>query len=90
MTTTSNFDPETYLRLIQLLLMGLEDMLSAEGLYEDARTAALGRKLQSYRDKVARVRSALSKHRDAEKRKRDLERDNRRRNRKGAGDKSTG
>jgi phage-related minor tail protein len=80
MTTTPNFDPETYLRLIQLLLMGLEDMLSAEGLYENTRTAALGKRLQSYRDKVARVRSALAKHQDAENRRRELEKDNRRRN----------
>ncbi|MGE4179948.1 MAG: hypothetical protein AB7J34_09000 [Limisphaerales bacterium] len=82
MTTTPNFDPETYLRLIQLLLMGLEDMLSADDLHEDARTAALGKRLQSYRDKVARVRSALAKHRDAENRRRELEKDNRRRNSK--------
>jgi|688.fasta_scaffold871716_3 hypothetical protein len=80
MKTTASFDPETYLRLIQLLLMGLEDLLTSEGLNEDARTAALNRKLQSYQDKVARTKSVLVKHREAEKRKREVEQDNRRRN----------
>lgn len=80
MKTTANFDPESYIRLIQLLLMGLEDLLSSETVNEDARTSALGQKLHSYRDKVARTKSVLVKHREAEKRKRELEQDNRRRN----------
>ena len=80
MNTEPNFDPQTYIRLIQLLLMGLEDLLDSDALHEDTRTTTLGRKLQSYRDKVARVRSVLAKHRDADRRRRDLKSDNRRRN----------
>lgn len=79
MKTTPNFDPETYIRLIQLLLMGLEDLLASDELNEDARTSTLGQKLQSYRDKVARTKSVLVKHREAEKRKRELKQDNQRR-----------
>lgn len=80
MRTTANFDPETYIRLIQLLLMGLEDLLTPDDLNEDARTGELYKKLQTYRDKVAKVKSIVAKHRDAERRKRELERDNDRRN----------
>jgi hypothetical protein len=80
MKTNASFDPETYLRLIQLLLMGLEDLLASDQVNEGTRSAVLGRKLQSYKDKVAKTKSVLVKHREAEKRKRELEQDNRRRN----------
>ena len=80
MNTEPNFDPQTYIRLIQLLLMGLDDLLNSEDLHEDTQTATLGRKLQSYRDKVARIRSVLAKHRDADRRRQNLKSDNRRRN----------
>jgi hypothetical protein len=80
---TTGFDPETYIRLCQLLLMSLEDLLGSEDLNEDTRNAELSRKMQAYRDKLARVRSVLAKHREAEARKRELQADNDRRNRKG-------
>ena len=80
MKNDTPFDPESYIRLIQLLLMGLEDILSADELNEDIRSDELKRKLQSYRNKVSRINSVLSKHRDAERRKKDLKRDNRQRN----------
>jgi hypothetical protein len=60
--------------------MGLEDLLTPDDLNEDARGSELSKKLQSYRDKVAKVKSIVAKHRNAERRKRDLETDNRRRN----------
>jgi hypothetical protein len=80
MKTAQDFDPTTYIRLIQLLLMGLEDMLTPDDLNEDVRSDELKKKVQSYRDKVDRVKSVLSKHSDAEKRRKELERDNRIRN----------
>ena len=80
MKTQTPFDPENYIRLIQLLLMGLEDMLTPDDLNEDVRSAEMSKKLQTYKDKVARVKSVLSKHSDAEKRRKELERDNRTRN----------
>lgn len=80
MKPTADFEPATYIRLIQLLLMGLEDLLSQGALTEDARSEELNRKLQRYQDKVARVKSIVAKHRAAERRKQELERDNRRRN----------
>jgi hypothetical protein len=90
MKTTANFDPETYIRLIQLLLMGLEDLLTPEDITEDGRSVELNRRLQNYRDKVARIKSVVAKHRDAERRKRELNRDNDRRNPKGAVGKTVG
>lgn len=80
MKTDTPFDPESYIRLIQLLLMGLEDILSADELNEDIRSDELKGKLQSYRDKVSRIKSVLSKHRDTERRKKDLLGNNRQRN----------
>ena len=80
MKTTANFDPETYIRLIQLLLMGLEDLLTPEDIHEDVRGEELNRKLQNYRDKVARIKSLVAKHRAAVRRKRDLTKDNQQRN----------
>jgi hypothetical protein len=85
MNPTPDFDPATYIRLIQLLLMGLEDLLTADAVNEDARSVELNRRLQTYRDKVARIKSVVAKHRDAERRKEELNRDNNRRNPKGAG-----
>ncbi len=90
MTTTPNFDPETYIRLIQLLLMGLEDLLTPDSVTEDIRSAELSKKLQAYRDRVAKVRSVLAKHRDAERRKRELQKDNDRRNPKKGDDRKAG
>ena len=80
MKTTDDFDSAGYIRAIQMLLMGLDDMLTSEDLHEDAQTGELNRKLQSYRDKVGRIKSVLAKHRDAEKRKTELKKDNQRRN----------
>jgi hypothetical protein len=90
MKTTPNFDPETYIRLIQLLLMGLEDLLTVEDVNEDVRSVELNRKLQNYRDKVARIKSVVAKHRESEKRKQELTKDNDRRNPKGGVGETTG
>lgn len=90
MKTTLNFDPESYIRIIQLLLMGLDDLLTPEDINEDVRSVELNRKLQNYRDKVARIKSAVAKHREAERRKQDLTKDNDRRNPKGAVSKTVG
>ncbi len=60
--------------------MGLEDLLTQDDHNEDARGAELSKKLQAYRDKVAKVQSVVAKHPDAEKRKRELEKANDRRN----------
>lgn len=90
MKTTPNFDPETYIRLIQLLLMGLEDLLTPENVAEDIRSAELSKKLRGYRDRVAKVRSILAKHRDAERRKRELQKDNERRNPKKGAERKAG
>jgi hypothetical protein len=46
--------------------------------------------LQSYRDTVAKVKSVLAKHRDAERRKRELQRDNDRRNPQKGADRKAG
>jgi|GEM_PF-5144118 len=80
MKTTPDFDPNSYIRLIQLLLMGLEDLLTQDELNEDARSVELSRRLQSYKDKVAKVKSVVAKHRAAQDRKRELKVDNDRRN----------
>lgn len=80
MRNTPDFDPAAYIRVIQLLLMGLEDLLNSNELTEDARGDDLNHRLQGYRDKVARLKSVVAKHRDTQRRRRDLETDNRRRN----------
>ncbi len=80
MRTTANFDPETYIRMIQLLLMGFDDLLTQDNLSEDVRRDELLKKLQGYKDKIARVKSAVAKHRDVERRKKELKQDNARRN----------
>ena len=67
--------------VVQLLLMQLEDTLSAaDNLNEDSRADELRRKIQTHRDRLSRIKSALAKHRDAEKRRRELRGDNDRRN----------
>jgi hypothetical protein len=57
---TTGFDPESLLRLVQILLMDLEDTLSAaDEVTEDTRSDQLKSKIQRYRDQTARLRSAL-------------------------------
>lgn len=84
MKPTPDFDPQTYIRLIQLLLMGLEDILTPEDLNEDARSADLSKKLQSYRAKVEKIKSVVAKHREADQRKRELAKSNHQQIRKSA------
>jgi hypothetical protein len=79
MKTTTAFDPDHIIQIIQCLLMQLEDTLS-DGVNEDLRSDQLSTRIQGFRDKTARLRSALAKHRTAEKRKRELQKDNQRRN----------
>ena len=81
MKTPTPFDPENLLRLVQLLLMQLEDTLSAAGdVNEDIHADQLKNQIATLKTKTARVNSALAKHRDAEKRKGELTKDNDRRN----------
>jgi hypothetical protein len=88
---TTNFDPDHILQIVQLLLMQLEDTLSGgDDINEDTRSDKLNAGLQSARDKAARLRSALAKHRASEKRKQELNRDNERRNPKPTSGKTRG
>ncbi|MSU61264.1 MAG: hypothetical protein EXS31_02525 [Pedosphaera sp.] len=84
MKTSTGFDPENLIQIVQLILMQLGDTLSAANdLHEDVRATELKKKLQSYRDKIARLKSVVAKHRDVESRKRELTKDNDRRNPRG-------
>jgi len=81
MKTPTGFEPENLIRIIQLLLMQLEDTLSAaDGLNEDSRADELQMQVRSYRDKASRLNTILAKHRQSERRKKELTQDNDRRN----------
>ena len=71
-------DPAKIVSLLQILLCQLESALNQapQALKEDERADNLKNQLQGYREKVSRVNAVLSKHRDAEKHRRELERYN--------------
>lgn len=74
-------------RLIQVFQMMLAQMEAMVGMMpqlmgEDGRSESLGNQIQSYQTKLARVKNVLRKHQDQERRKRDLERQNKQNSRK--------
>jgi hypothetical protein len=76
-------DPQRIIQVFQMLLAQLEAMVEMmPQLVEDGRADTLGNQIQSYQTKIARVKSALRKHQELERRQREIQRQNKENSRK--------
>ena len=76
-------DPAKMIGIFQALLAQLEatvEMLPQ--LVEDGRGESLNNQIQSYQTKLARVKNVLRKHQEHERRKREIQRQNKENSRK--------
>jgi len=72
---------EKTIYMIHVLLDQLEqEFLNPSQVAEDVRTDFLKSRLDKYKDKVGRLKTVLRKHQQAERRKSDLNRENKKRN----------
>jgi len=72
-------EPRQILDLMEILLMELERSLeAAPTMSEDARTDNLKHQIADYRNKTQRLKTVLQKHKAHERRKREIDRQNRR------------
>ena len=71
------FTPKRILGAVEVLLAQLEASLAPQITEDDARTDILRRQIDGFKDKTARLRTVLSKHQSAERRKRALAKQNR-------------
>lgn len=76
------FTPRRILDAIEVLLAQLEASLAPEITEGDTRGDMLQRQLDVFKDRTARLKSVLRKHRDSERRKRELAQQNRENNRR--------
>lgn len=72
-------DAAKMIQVFQMLLAQMEAMVGMmpQLMGEDGRSESLGNQIADYQTKLARVKNVLRKHQDAERRKRDIERQNR-------------
>jgi hypothetical protein len=70
------FTPRRILDAIEVLLAQLEASLAPQ-ITEDTRTDMLQRQLDVFKDRTTRLKAVLRKHKDAERRKRELANQNR-------------
>ncbi|MEI8287875.1 MAG: hypothetical protein WCH99_00265 [Verrucomicrobiota bacterium] len=69
--------------IFQALLAQLEATVATfPQLVEDGRSDSLGNEIQNYQTKIARIKNALRKHQDHERRRREIEKQNRDNSRK--------
>jgi hypothetical protein len=72
------FTPARILAAIEVLLAQLEASLAPYITEADTRTDFLKRQIDGFKDKTARLKTVLRKHQDAECRKQELAKQNRR------------
>lgn len=76
-------DPKKMISIFQALLAQLEATVATfPQLVEDGRSDSLGNEIQNYQTKIARIKNALRKHQDHERRRREIEKQNRDNSRK--------
>ena len=77
-------DADKMIQVFQMLLAQMEAMVGMmpQLMGEDGRTESLGNQIQSYQTKLARVKNVLRRHQDAERRKREIGRQNKQNSRK--------
>jgi hypothetical protein len=71
------FTPARIIAALEVLLAQLEASLAPEITEGDTRTDMLRRQIDGFKDKTARLKAVLRKHQDAERRKRELTKQNR-------------
>jgi len=76
------FTPRRILDAIEVLLAQLEASLAPQMTEGDTRADMLQRQIDVFNDRTTRLKSVLRKHRDAERRKRELDKQNRDNNRR--------
>ena len=77
-------DAAKMIQVFQMLLAQMEAMVGMmpQLTGEDGRSESLGNQIQSYQTKLARVKNVLRKHQEQERRKREIERQNKQNSRK--------
>lgn len=77
-------DAAKMIQVFQMLLAQMEAMVGMmpQLMGEDGRSQSLGNQIQSYQTKLARVKNVLRKHQEQERRKREIERQNKQNSRK--------
>ena len=70
-------DPSRIISILEILLAQLEASLAPQVMEGDTRTDLLKRRIDGFKDKTARLKTVLKKHQEAERRKRDLTKQNR-------------
>ena len=72
-------DPQKMIEVFQMLLAQLEATVGMlpQLVGEDGRAESLGNQIQSYQTKIYRVKNVLQKHRDHERRQREIQKQNR-------------
>jgi len=71
-------DGDKWIQVFRLLLAQLEGLVDSmpQTVAEDGRTDSLSNQIQSYQTQLARVKNVLRKHQEAERRKREIDREN--------------
>jgi hypothetical protein len=71
-------DSARLIQVFQMMLAQMEAMVDTmpQLVGEDGRSESLGNQIQSYQTNLARVKNVLRKHQQQEKRKRELDRQN--------------
>ncbi|HOC54463.1 MAG TPA: hypothetical protein PKI20_02445 [Verrucomicrobiota bacterium] len=75
--TDNAYQPTKILAALEVLLAQLEATLAPYLNEADGRADRLNIQIDGYKEKAARLRSVLSKHQAAERRKRELDKQNR-------------
>ena len=77
-------DAAKLIQVFQMMLAQMEAMVDMmpQLVGEDGRSEGLNNQVQSYQTKLARVKNVLHKHQDNERRKREIEKQNKQNSRK--------
>lgn len=72
-------DGDKWIQVFRALLAQLEGMVDSmpPTVAEDGRTDSLSNQIQSYQTQLARVKNVLRKHQEHERRKKEIDRENR-------------
>jgi hypothetical protein len=70
-------DPSRIISILEILLAQLDASLSPQVTEGDTRTDLLKKRIDGFKDQTGRLKSILKKHQDAERRKRMLDKQNR-------------
>jgi hypothetical protein len=71
------FTPARIIAALEVLLAQLEASLAPQMTEGDSRTDLLKKRIDGFKDKTTRLKTVLRKHQDAERRKRELAKQNR-------------